>query len=1133
VASAKEDDMNSTVFGPFILILALSLAGVSSAQSIGAQVPARSRSSERLSNAQFFTRIPMRFEANQGQMDPNTHFVSRGPGYAAFLTSGGMVLSLRPVAGMEATVGGSNRGKLVKRTTLKFNLLGAAQNPVVIGEQQLSGRVNYFLGKDRRRWRTNVPIYSRVRYKNVYPGIDLVYYGHGQQLEYDFEVAAGANPNLIRFEVQGANQADLNNVGELILQTEVGDLRFQSPLVYQQENGRKRAVEGGYVLDDATHVSFRLGAYDTNKAVVIDPVLLYATYFGGNGSDQASGIAVDSAGSIYLAGSTDSTDLPGMSVNMGCIAFLAKFDPSGSTLIYEDYWGGFDGSSFVSAFALDATNNAYVTGSTDADDFPTTTNNFQSALTGNKNGFLTEVSANGRLLVYSTYFGGSGSDWPSGVALDSAGDVYIAGSTSSQNFPITPNAFQSRMSANQAGQYGVYGFATKFNKPTDLNPRFSLAYSTYLGGSSMAVQSCGGSPCWFAPVTYINGLAVDSFGNAYLAGITDTSDFPTSDGAYITTASLQQNAPGVGFVTQLTSTGALGYSTYLYGASGAQTDIEAIAVDSSGSAYVTGQTSDGTFPVTSTTICDPSGASCGYAFVTKFVPDGSKVAYSTFLGPNNSAAGYHIAVDSSNNAYVLGMALCDSFTTVNSIQDCEDITTTDILLVEIDPIGSSQLFATYLGGKIGNEYPEGIALDTSGNIYVSGTTFSTDFPVTLGSFQTALDAAPDAFVLKIGPAEGAAVTASPSSLQFTPEPIGSTSASNSILIRNMGSRPLVISSISATGNFSESNDCGTSLLPASNCTVTVSFTPAGPGTRTGSILIADDAVSGSSQAIPLSGYGSGPAASLGTSNLIFPNTAVGSPSPAQPVTLTNSGDAALSISGIQVSDNFSQTNTCPASLSAGSNCTISVSFTPAISGTSTGTLSVLTDAAISAPAVTLSGDGTDFSLAISQLQATMSSSGTASFSLSLSPLGGAFTSPIQLSCSGAPLNSVCNVTPSSITPGASPATVLVGINTTLSRASALPSGSVHPFQDAWLQLESVAVIGGVLFAFGQRGKKVVLELGVALLVIALLFLCSCAGPMNTARNAGPPAPPPGSYTITVTASCGTLHHSLPLTLIVQ
>jgi len=286
---------------------------------------------------------PLTFEVNQGQSAPQVKFLSRGQGYKAFLTAGGIVLSLRPnqpVPVKSASNATASSKSHLPNTILQFRLIGAAQNPAILGEGPLPGRVNYFIGRDPAKWHTNIPTYTSVRYRNVYPGIDLVYYGSHQQLEYDLAVAPGADPSRIQFEITGASHTELDAEGNLVLQTSSGELHFQSPVIYQEASGVRVPVSGSYVMNDSTHIAFHVAQYDASKPLVFDPVLVYSTYLGGSGDDQPSGIAVDSTGSVYLAGYTDSTDFPlatlGSLSSTSTHVFVAKLDPTGSNLVYAD-----------------------------------------------------------------------------------------------------------------------------------------------------------------------------------------------------------------------------------------------------------------------------------------------------------------------------------------------------------------------------------------------------------------------------------------------------------------------------------------------------------------------------------------------------------------------------------------------------------------------------------------------------------------------------------------------------------------------------------------------------------------------------------------------------------------------------
>ena len=1027
------------------------------------------------------------FEANNGQTDPQVKFLSRGKGYKAYLTAGTMVLSLRPSQPAKGHQPIQSAGtQPASNTPLQFRLLGAAQNPAIVGEDPLPGRVNYFIGRDSAKWHTNVPTYSRIRYKNVYPGIDLIYYGSHQQLEYDFAISPGADSGQIQFEITGASQVDLDAEGNLVLQTNSGDLHFQSPTVYQESNAIRVPLSGAYVMNDPTHVSFHVAQYDHSKPLVIDPVLVYSTYLGGSGDDEPSGIAVDNEGSVYVEGSTDSIDFP--LATLGSLppgsthVFVAKLDPTGSDLIYADYIGG-NSQDFGYAIVLDKANEVYLTGSTASSDFPLVNPN-QGTYPGSFNGFVTKVSADGSSLLYSTYLGGNGSDTPVGIALNSSGDILVAGNTSSTNFPVA-NAYQATVGANQGGIFGNYGFLTNFSADGSY-----LIYSTYFGGDSNVPYNCGGTPCWGSPFSAINGIVVDANGNAYLAGNTNTYNLPTTQTAYLTTNSTRQLNPAVGFVSKFNSSGSLEYSTYFYESSAFLTNINAIAVDNSGSAYVTGVAlSDGSFPITSTSICDPAiyGFACDLAFVTKFDLTGSTLLYSTFLGPYNSAEPRAIALDASNDAYVVASTSSSSFNEVNGIEGYTN--GSDLLLVQIDPAASTQLFATYFGASA-DEFATGIALDSNGNLYINGSTDSVDFPVTQGAFQSVLGGNTDAFILKIGLNSAPSVSLSPESLQYVAETVGVTSSPQTVLLRNMGSSLLTIVSIATSGDFAESDSCGTTVSAAGNCTLSVTFTPTDAGVRLGSIAIQDNAA-GTPHVITLSGIGSGPLAVVSPQNLTFPPESLGTTSAVQAVTLTNIGDQTLDITAIQVAGDFAQVSNCPSTLAPNSSCIINVTFTPTASGIRAGTLTISDNAQAAPQVVNLTGAGPDPVAAVTPASlvfptqpiktsgtahtVTLNNTGNAPLNVSAIQITGDFAQ-VGNCQSALPANSSCtiNVTFTPTASGTRSGTITIadnsqgspqvvdlgGVGSDFSITSSQSSGTVKAGATANYQL-TVSAVGGV------------------------------------------------------------------------
>ncbi|MFZ3332316.1 MAG: SBBP repeat-containing protein [Candidatus Acidiferrales bacterium] len=670
-----------------------------------------------------YGKLPLSFEANYGQTDSKVDFLSRGHGYSIFLTDKEAVIALKKTAGR------SPEGKVLpghklfdkqneratKGTVVRMKLAGANPTSLVLGAEELSGKANYFLGNDPAQWRTNIPRYAKVKYQSVYPGVDLVYYGSQGQLEYDFVLAPRVNPNEICLKFDGGGKVRVDEKGDLLLGSAGEEVRFEKPVAYQEVAGERKRVEGSYMLESANRIGFRLGEYDQNRPLIIDPVLSYSTYLGGSTGDDGFGIAVDAFGNAYVTGETASTDFPTAHALQPTYgggsedAFVAKINPSGSALVYSTYLGG-NNYEYGYGIAVDAFGNAYVMGYTQSSNFPTTAGAFEGTCCG---AFVTKINASGSALVYSTFLNGAEDDGIASIAVDASGNAYVTGGTSSANFPTTAGAFQTTLNGS------TNAFVTKFN------PRGSaLVYSTYLGGSTY---------------DYGYGIAVDTFGNAYVTGSAESSNFPTTTGAF-------QNTCCGAFVTKINSSGsALVYSTFLDGATG-----DAIAVDADGSAYVTGNTSSTTFP----TVNAFQSKLLGFpnAFVTKFNRSGSALVYSTYLGGSTYEYGYGIAVDASGNAYVTGETASTDFPTANALEPAYGGGFEDGFVTKIDPSGSALIYSTYLGGS-DEDVGQGIAVDRFRSAYVAGFTNSTNFP-TANALQPApvVAGAVQAFIAKISSA---------------------------------------------------------------------------------------------------------------------------------------------------------------------------------------------------------------------------------------------------------------------------------------------------------------------------------------------------------------------------------------------
>jgi Chitobiase/beta-hexosaminidase C-terminal domain/Bacterial Ig-like domain (group 3)/Beta-propeller repeat len=661
---------------------------------------------EKTSVRERYGKLPLSFEANRGQADKGVNFLARGRGYGLFLSGQEAVLALRgskPAAAEEI---------------VRMELRGASSTSQPAGLDALPGTVNYFLGSDASNWQTGIPTYSRVRFAAVYPGVDVVYYGNQGQLEYDFVVAVHADPNVIRLNFTGASKLNLNAHGDLSIEAKTAKIAFNKPTVYQEMNGMREAVQGQFVLLDSRTVGFKLGSFNHDQPLVIDPVLVYSSYIGGTTNDAATAVAADAAGNTYVAGNSGSFNFPrtwkAYQTAPGP-GFITKLNPTGTKALYSTY---FDAG--VSAIAADADGNAYITGSAGSG-FAVTPGAYQTTYAGNGDAYITKLNPTGTALVYSTYLGGSGSDGASAIALDSSGNAYIAGQTSSANFPASSGAYQSTYR-------DLFGNGNAFAAAIN-STGTALLYATYLGGSGNCCTSeeilFGAGEALQGLIFYgdgAQGVAVDSSGNAYVAGYTNSADFPVTQGAYLAT-------PKPGFITKLNPTGGAVYSTYFDGG------VSGIAVDGSGNAYVTGGALGGDPPVTPGAFDSGNGV----PFVSKLNHAGSALVYSANLGGGHGGAGFGygyggmgIGVDSAGNAYVGGNA-GDGLVVTPGINNPTPFIT------KLNSTGSTVLYSTFLSGSgsDGNgDFANGFSADQSGNAYIVGAAASHDFPVTPLAFRT-------------------------------------------------------------------------------------------------------------------------------------------------------------------------------------------------------------------------------------------------------------------------------------------------------------------------------------------------------------------------------------------------------------
>lgn len=715
----------------------------------GASAPAASLLTSQAASLHY-ARLPLSFapveQPTQGK------FMARGAGYAVALepTQATFLLKSKTTRQPRTSLHDKRlqpRLASGKQTELRLQMHLAGANPTAVAEalERLPWEANYFRGNNPTQWRRNVAQYAKVKYSQVYPGIDLIYYGTGQQLEYDFVVAPGTTPQAIQLEFAGAEKIAINSAGELVLEANASQLVQHKPVIYQEANGQRQSVEGGYVELGENRIGFRVGDYDHTLPLVIDPVLSYSTYLGGNGVDYAFFLALDEAGNVYVQGNTTSTDFPsspGQTPPGGSDVFIAKLNPTQSTPVFITYLGG-TGEDYTGGIAVDRRGNIYLGGNTTSTDFPTR-DAIQPNYGGDKgigygDAYVAKLAPSGAEIIYATYLGGSSDDSSSGIALDRAGNVYVTGLTLSPDFPTRRAAQAQYGGGNTTSGVGLFGdaFIAKINPAGS-----ALVYSTYLGGSADDGAT---------------NIALDAEGAVYISGATGSSDLPVVKAFQPQYGGAGPINAGDGFLAKLAPSGRrFEYVTYLGGTS----DEEAwsVGVDTEGSAYVVGGTGSTDFPLQRALQRDyggiqpGNGVAFGDAFVTKFQPDGRRLEFSTFLGGSGNEVATGLFVDVSGHVYVCGQTTSRNFPTMNPVQaqNAGGDFFGDGFVTELSAAGNRLLFSTYLGGSI-DDWAWTLKANRLGDIFLAGFTYSTDFPTTPQAAQKykGIGGDNDAFIAKI------------------------------------------------------------------------------------------------------------------------------------------------------------------------------------------------------------------------------------------------------------------------------------------------------------------------------------------------------------------------------------------------
>jgi len=686
-----------------------------------------------------YSRLPRSFEANFGQCDPKVRFLSRSISDTLFLTPNEVVLTFSD-AGAPASLGKTRRlptatGAIARTGLLRMEFVGANALPELNGTEELPGKKHYLRGDSIAESITNIPTYAKVIYHDIFPGVDLIFYGYNGRFEFDAIVAPGSDSRKVKLRFEGASRPVLSAQGDLIMETGGGPVQFHSPFAYQEVEGARKQIAARYRLKH-NEVSFSLGPYDSSHALVIDPTLGYSTYLGsGNksGRDVANAVAVDAAGNLYLAGDTNSADFPTVNAMFPRCAsssqgacnegFIAKLDAGGSRLVYSTYltgsWAG--GSNFIHGIAADAAGNAYVTGT-----IASTT------------AFVMKLDPTGARLWIQTFMGGPlSAGW--GVAVDKSGYIYVTGDTMARDFSPLVNPLQPKSGKDsctvgpRALGYPQDAFVAK------LSPWGGLVYSTFLGGDGFDAG---------------RAITADDEGNAYVVGNTSSANFPTVNPLQGTIKDLApfqvrdcnytKEYGGDAFLAKINPDGsALLFSTYL----GGILDDAAlgVALDGSGNILMTGQTGSPDFPVKNPLQPDLHGQD---GFIAKINPAGTQLVYSTFIGGygNQSAAG--VAADANGNAYVTGWTASSDFPLAQAIQPLGgNGWAGDAFVLKLNATGDTLFYSTLLGGTE-SDAGTAIAIDPANNACVAGQTNSIDFP-TVNPFQRSNAGNTDAFVARV------------------------------------------------------------------------------------------------------------------------------------------------------------------------------------------------------------------------------------------------------------------------------------------------------------------------------------------------------------------------------------------------
>ncbi len=1076
--------------------------------------------------AESYGKLPLSFEPNQGQTADAVKFLAHGNGYTLFLTPSEAVFALR---------------KGAKQGTVRMNLVGASSAAQFSATDELPGKTNYLIGNRPSQWHTNVPNYGKVRESGVYPGVDLVFYGNQRELEYDFVLAAGAQPRSIEMAFSGLKKITPESDGDLSLIGAGGAMLLHKPVAYQEEKGTKRFVAADYVVEGRNRVALKMGAYDPQQPVVIDPILAYSTYLGGSGIDGANGIAIAPDGTAFVAGGTASTNFPtvhALQPNSGGPndfpqdGFVTKLSADGSQFLYSTYLGG-SNSDVVNGIAVDSAGNAYVTGTTLSKNFPVTPGSFNTLCGGDgecgaslnsnglivSNGFVTKLNAAGSAIIYSGFLGNYENVSALGIAVDQNQIAYVTGKTAPNGVPTTqPSVAGFPIAPSPAGAVENASGVTATITTTSPNGVAVNQLVTVSGVGGTVADPDPPSPFdgTFAvlsitsPTAFVIG-ATAAPGTTSGAGtvVPGVAPFPITGSAF---QSVYGGGPTDAFISVISATGSgILYSTYAGG--GNEDTGFGIAADSSGNAYVTGLSYSVNFPVTPSALQSINEGE-GDAFALEVNTNASgpaSLVYSTLLGGSSLDQGNAIALDTFGNMYIaggtsstaatLGFAVPNAPFQTDCILDSSFVCEGNAFVAKINPSGSgtgSLVYFTYIGGSLATS-GGGIAVDSSGDAYITGSTVAQDYPTTPGVFQPAYGGGnDDAFVTELDPIAATLIYSSY---------LGGSNTDNGYGIAVDTAGSAYVAGQTCSEDFPVANPA--QAVYGGNCDAFVSKVSTAPGIT------------------------------LTPSGLVFPDENIGTASPQETVTVTN-GSAQVTINSVTVvganAADFNATTTCTATLPVGGTCTISVIFTPSVSGLETAEVQILDSAPGSPQVINLSGNGLaatpSFTITAVPGTATVSAGSYATYQLSIASVAN-FSGTVALSCGPAPQAGSCSVTPQNVTPSAqAPATATLTISTAartmlppVSAPKQTPFSGLRHFGPGWFAL-AFALLMMMSMAGRQRGRRApVAALG--LLLTVLFLMAGCGGGTPAGVAAGTPA---GTYSVTVTGSSSSLTNTTSVTI---